>query len=197
VASTGTNGSAPLYDEGPLSNEPRATASSKALDGTGLPLPRGTRLFSTGTVEAVRVLPADDRLGPQTRIVAGGVEARAIDNVYQTSLSYRDAVAFYDRILELGNESPYSRDGGAARRTTEGHTTKWAFADDSGNSQRVVVSDMTPTRISIEYVTAMAAVKTEPAGRANAQPGTELGRSEAEKRDGGRSAPSSSGHDKK
>lgn len=166
-------------------NQPGAAASAEPLDETGLPLPQGTTVMSSGTVDHVRVFPAQGNLGPRARIVAGGVGAGAVDHVYLTPLSYQDAVDFYDRVLELGNGSPYSRDGGAALRTTQGDTTRWAFADDNGNPERVEVSGTTPTRISIAHGTAAAAVEVQSAGRANAQPGTSLGNSEAERRDGG------------
>lgn len=203
VASSGTVGSASPSDQGAANNERGSTASTEALDETGLPLPRGTTLVSSGTVDDVQVFPARGKMGPERRIVAGGVGADAVDHVYETPLSYADAVAFYNRVLELGKGSPYSRDNRAARRTAQGNTTEWAFADDNGNPERIEVSGTTPTRISIAHGTVAAAVETEPAGRANAQPGTSLGRSEAERRDagrqpanardGGRSTPSAKG----
>jgi hypothetical protein len=180
-------------------NEPGATtstASRATTDETGLPLPRDTTLVSSSTVGEVHVFPAEGNLGPQTRVVAGGLGANAVERVYETPLSYEDAVAFYDRVLELGKESPYSVDGGAARRTMQGNGTEWSFADDHGNPERIQVSGTMPTRISIAHGTATAAVATESVGRgagaseavgrANAQPDTSLGRSEA--RDAGRHA---------
>jgi hypothetical protein len=169
-------------------NDPGATTSTaprERTDETGLPLPRNTTLVSSSTVGEAHVFPAQGNLGPRTRVVAGGLGASAVERVYQTPLSYEDAVAFYDRVLELGEESPYSADGGAARRTMKENAIEWSFADDNGNPERVQVSGTTPTRIAIAHGTATAAVETEPVdrgaaanetGRANAQPGTSLGR---------------------
>jgi hypothetical protein len=198
LASSGTTRSASPNDRRAANDdEPSGGASNEALDETGLPLPRGTTLVSSGTVDDVHVFPARGKLGPDMRVVAGGVGAGAVDHVYETPLSYAQAVAFYDRVLELGKQSPYSLDGEAAHRTTQGKGTEWVFSDDNGDPERVEVSGTTPTRISITRETAAAAVETEQAGRANAQPGTNLGRSEAahraaNARDGGRSAPPSS-----
>jgi hypothetical protein len=165
-------------DQRSASTEPEVTIAREALDETGLPLPPGSTLVSSGSVDDVHVFPAHGTLGRRTRIVAGGVGNGAVDHVYETPMSYQDAVAFYDRVLELGKESPYSVDGGAAQRSTQGDTTDWALTDDSGNPERVVVTRATPTRISIAHGFSTAAVETVPPtgqGRANAQPGTSLG----------------------
>ncbi len=201
VASSGATGSASPHEGRSAGNEPGATASGERLDSTGLPLPRGSTLVSSGTVNDFQAFPANQEVGPHTRIVAGGIGVGAVDRVYETSLSYPDAVAFYDRVLKLENQSPYSLDGGAAQRTVQGNSTEWSFAGDHGDPERVVVSGGRTTRISIAHETAAAAVETERTGRANAQPGSTLegskpGRSNtgrAGARDGGRSIPPSSG----
>jgi hypothetical protein len=189
MTSSGTAGATSPSDERAASDEPGMTASGETLDETGLPLPRGTTLVASGTVDDLQVFPAHGKPRAGTRIVAGGVGVAAVDHIYETPMSYADAVAFYDRILELAKESPYSLDGGAARRTTQGGSTEWALPDDNGNPERVEVSGTTPTRISIAHGVQTAAVETSSAGRANAQPGTSLGGATY---DAGRSAPPSS-----
>lgn len=169
--------SAPTQGSMPPSDESVAAQGSNDVDQTGLQLPQGSTLLYSGAVENVDVFPAQGRLGPHTRVVAGGVGAETGENVYETPLSYRDTVAFYDRLLQGQEGVGQGIDGGLTRRTTQGNTTEWVVMTPDGYRERIDVSRATPTRISIVYGDRAAAVETERMGRANAQPGTSLGRS--------------------
>lgn len=106
-------------------------------------LPSGTALTASVAVSEVRALAEEIRnASADQRAEQAAVTVDGIDRTYVTSLSYRDAVRFFDRSL--------ASDGfETSRRTTTTTATVWAVRCRGGERAHVAVRQARPTTIEV------------------------------------------------
>ena len=110
------------------------TAASIVLRTGKVPVPDDAALTASMAVREIRAFPEE------TTIETIGVEG--LDRVYQTKLSYRAAVRFFDRALSTGGIE-------ASDRTATATATLWSVRCPGGERAHVAVRKTTPTTIEV------------------------------------------------
>lgn len=111
------------------------TAASIALHVGRVPVPAQARLASSTTVTEIRDFPENDP--PEETIAVDGV-----DRAYRASLSYRQAVRFFDRSFAAGGFEELDR-------TATHDATLWSLRCRGGERAHVVVRNTSPTTIEV------------------------------------------------
>jgi hypothetical protein len=123
-----------------------APTGSKA----SLELPSGSKLVGSVQAGELRAFPEMNKdKGMQTQDI---VSMGALDRVYETKRSYKDAVGYFDSMVKDGSATELSR---TVTRTTTG----WQLQLPDGNAQNIVVRNTQPT--TIETVQAVGALERD------------------------------------
>ncbi len=128
----------------PLVGETSAESTAEMGASVGrVELPPGSNLTGSTTVRGVRAFPEEaaqptsrDELAAPTGIHIG------TDRSYESDLSYREAIAFFDRTLT-------TRGCNDTRRTTTSASTLWSVRCADGQRAHVAVRNTLPTTIEV------------------------------------------------
>jgi hypothetical protein len=123
---------------GPGTVGPPAISTAPAA----IELPAGASLAASATTREVRTVPQGNQRTPGTGETVEAFAVHGSDRVYQTELSYGDAVAFFDRTLP--------KDGvEASRRSATRTETSWSVRCAGGARAIVAVRSTQPTTIEV------------------------------------------------
>jgi hypothetical protein len=113
----------------------RVTAADVALRAGQVAVPAQAMLTSSMTVSEIRDFPEND---PQGETIA----VDGVDRAYRASLSYRQAVRFFDRSFATGGFEELDR-------TSTHEATVWSLRCPGGERAHVAVRNTSPTTIEV------------------------------------------------
>jgi len=148
----------------PASEAPRPTATivpaPQGASGDEIELPSSASLTASAAVNEIGPFPEESQqASARANFMVSTAVAHGTDRMYESELSYGEAVAFFDETLSKNGCED-------APRTTTSATTIWSIRCPDGQRAQVAVRSTRPTTIEVvaEYV------REEPSGVTNAQP---------------------------
>jgi hypothetical protein len=140
------NSATPKTAAAPMQQPERGQMERQGSSAEAIPVPQGAGATLVGSAAAseIRAFPEEDQRakGGAHPMVETAVGTSGSDRLYDSNLSYADAVGFFDRTFAGPGYQP-------PQRTTTKTSTLWSEHFANGEVARVAVRNTNPTTIEI------------------------------------------------